>query len=145
MQQPVLIWIEHMPTFYSGNTTGSALPVEYYTDYFSEIYYNAAENASQFVWTAPYYDPVSQTVYITAGAPMFNGTTFIGTAGVDIQLNFCQQSILNMTASFGNIGNGYMFMIDNAHGEDTCISRYKLSICEYCWPTRIWTLWKNGR
>ncbi len=22
-----------------------------------------------------------------------------------------------MTASFGNIGNGYMFMIDNAHGE----------------------------
>ncbi len=75
--QPDIVWNatagaymdQYMPTFYSGNTTGSALPVEYYTDYFSEIYYNAAENASQFVWTAPYYDPVSQTVYITAGYP----------------------------------------------------------------------------
>lgn len=90
----------------------------YYTDYYSEIYYDTAATTLEFVWTAPYYDPVIELALVSATQPIFyeheDGTLeFVGVAGLDVDLTFLQTELLAINTG---LGEGYTFLIENTHG-----------------------------
>jgi len=103
---------DYMPLYEQGVEAAT-----YYTDYHPEIYYDSAATALEFVWTAPYYDPVIEMALVSATHPIFvtydNGTTeFVGVAGLDVDLAFLQIELFIVNAE---LGEGYTFLIDNAH------------------------------
>jgi len=73
----------------------------------------------ELVWTEPYFDTVGNGWMVSCIGPIYRGTSFIGTVGIDVQLDM----ILNTVLDISMYETGHAFLID---GNSNTISHKNL-------------------
>ena len=63
----------------------------------------------QVIWTDPYYDTVGAGWLVSCIAPIYRDSEFIGTVGIDLQLNVILDTVLDITM----YKSGHAFLIDD--------------------------------
>ncbi len=78
----------------------------------SENYVTLADNINnplrKVVWTDPYFDPVGNGWMVSCIGPIYKENLFIGTVGIDVQLDLILNSVLDITM----YKTGHAFLID---------------------------------
>jgi hypothetical protein len=62
------------------------------------------------VWTDPYFDPVGNGWLVSCIGPIYKGSEFIGTVGIDLQLDTILKSVLGISM----YKTGHAFLIDSS-------------------------------
>jgi HAMP domain-containing protein len=62
------------------------------------------------IWTEPYFDTVGNGWLVSCIAPIYKGTSFIGSVGIDIQLDMILNTVLDITM----YDTGHAFLIDGS-------------------------------
>ena len=79
----------------------------------AEEYVTLADNRNnplkKVIWTDPYFDPVGNGWMVSCIGPIYKGTEFIGTVGLDVRLDTIYESILGISM----YKTGHAFLIDN--------------------------------
>ena len=71
---------------------------------------NAKNNPlKKVIWTEPYYDTVGNGWLVSCIAPIYRGSEFIGSVGIDLQLDVILNTVLDITM----YKSGHAFLIDD--------------------------------
>jgi len=81
------------------------------------------------VWTDPYFDPVGNGWMVSCIAPIYKGSEFIGTIGIDVKLTQILETVLDISM----YNTGHAFLIDHtgntiAHQNLAAIRKERLEL-----------------